>query len=144
MKTQNKRLHLQKCQDGNWLGCHGNFSHLKKAGLNRLDKIGFFQTIFEKTHRKSKISQQPKFSSMFSFFFFCKTPEQQYCHLFSSQKHTQRALIPSFFSLYLCELPVANENTKFFTKKFFFKNAPYRYIVKFIIIFYYFNYELNH
>ena len=52
------------------LGCHGNFSHLKKAGLNRLDKIGFFQTIFEKTHRKSKISQQPKFSSMFSFFFF--------------------------------------------------------------------------
>ena len=36
------------------LGCHANFSHLKKAGLNRLDKIGFFQRNFEKTHSKSK------------------------------------------------------------------------------------------
>ena len=32
------------------LGWQGGLIRLKKAGLNRMDKIGFFQTKFEKIH----------------------------------------------------------------------------------------------
>ena len=45
------------------LGWHAYFSHLKKAGLNRLDEIGFFQMIFEKSRlilAKISMPTQPK------------------------------------------------------------------------------------
>ena len=37
-------------QQGAGLGWQGGLIRLKKAGLNRMDKIGFFQTNFEKIH----------------------------------------------------------------------------------------------
>ena len=104
------------------LGCHGNFSHLKKAGLNRLDKIGFFQTIFEKTHRKSKISQQPKFSLMFSFFFFLQdTRAAVLPFVFLSKTYTEGINSPFFsVSIYAsCQSQMKIPN--FLLKNFFSK-----------------------
>jgi len=42
--------HSNKKTSSAILGWQGGLIRLKKAGLNRMDKIGFFQTKFEKIH----------------------------------------------------------------------------------------------
>ena len=41
---------ISKSENGFTLGWQGGLIRLKKAGLNRMDEIGFFQTNFEKIH----------------------------------------------------------------------------------------------
>ena len=60
-----------------FLGSQGGLIHLKKAGLNRMDKIGFFQTNFEKTHENTKYPQ----NALLKKTFFVKSAKL-FCHLF--------------------------------------------------------------
>ena len=54
------------CQTQGW---QGGLIHLKKAGLNRMDKTGFFQTIFEKIRFEAKWTPEKSSKSPAEIFF---------------------------------------------------------------------------
>ena len=65
-------------------GWQGGLIRLKKAGLNRMDKTGFFQTIFEKIRFKARWAPEKSLKNTAEIFFcnlfrIVKKPKNYLC-----------------------------------------------------------------